>query len=69
MASTTGVLHGEFFRQEILLTALGLARTHPGSRNGQPWVFNGDIILLWENHRENGGFMGFEWILWDVTMI
>ena len=22
-----------------------------------------------ENHRENGGFMGFDGILWDITMI
>ena len=23
----------------------------------------------WENHRDNGGFMGFDGILWDITTI
>ena len=44
----------------------------PGSA-GDLWVLAKSHNVLkpicYSNHRENGGFMGFDGILWDITMI
>ena len=33
------------------------------------WWFHDQSVFSASNHRENGDFMGFDGILWDITMV
>ena len=56
-------------------SAVSLFYDGPGTGTvGGIWAIGGASCGMkswgpWENHRENGGFMGFDGILWAITMI